>query len=82
MNIDTLAGEGTNLTGRIKESLGDALDDPALRQDGASDQIAGNVRKAFGGLKDFVRERPVVSAAVALVAGMFMARGMRRRRTA
>ena len=81
MNIDTLAGEGTNLKGRFKEGLGDAIGDPTLQQEGAMDQISGNARKAFGGLRDFVRERPAIAAAVAFVAGMVMFRGMRRSRT-
>ena len=80
MNIDTIAGEGTNLKGRLKEGLGDALGDPAMRQDGAMDQISGNARKAFGGLRDFVREQPVIAAAVALVLGMVLFGGMRRGR--
>ena len=78
MNIDTLAGEGTNMKGRFKESLGDALGDTDMQRDGAMDQISGNARKAFGGIRDFVRERPFMSALAAIVAGGVLL-GRRRR---
>lgn len=66
MNIDTLAGEGTSIKGRFKESLGDAAGDPALQQDGIADQVSGEIRKGFGSLRDFVRNKPFA----ALVAGV------------
>ncbi|MFN3727397.1 MAG: CsbD family protein [Allosphingosinicella sp.] len=69
MNIDTLAGEGTNLKGRFKESLGDAVGDPALRRDGIADQAAGSTRKLIGAVRDFVRDQPIVAAALFSVAG-------------
>ena len=81
MNIDTLAGEGTNLKGRFKEGLGDAIGDPALQQDGAMDQISGNARVMVGKVRDFVRERPFVSALAALVAGGVLLGRRRRART-
>jgi uncharacterized protein YjbJ (UPF0337 family) len=65
MNIDTLAGEGTELKGKFKESLGNAAGDPALQRDGMADQVSGNARKSFGALRDFVRDQPL--AALALV---------------
>lgn len=79
MNIDTLAGEGTNLKGRFKESLGDAVGDPALRSDGVADQMSGSTRKAFGALRDFARDRPFVAAAIAVVVGVALAGGLRGR---
>jgi uncharacterized protein YjbJ (UPF0337 family) len=80
MNIDTLAGEGTHLKGRFKESLGTAIGDRELQSDGAADQVSGNARKLFGGLRDFVRDRPVVAAGAALVVGIALAGGFRGRR--
>jgi uncharacterized protein YjbJ (UPF0337 family) len=80
MNIDTLAGEGTNLKGRFKESLGTAVGDRELQRDGAADQMSGNARKLFGGLRDFVRDQPVIAAGVALVIGMALTGGLRSRR--
>jgi uncharacterized protein YjbJ (UPF0337 family) len=65
MNIDTLAGEGTNLKGQFKESLGDATGDPLLQRDGMADQLSGNIRKGFGALRDFSRNQPLLAAAAA-----------------
>jgi uncharacterized protein YjbJ (UPF0337 family) len=80
MNIDTLAGEGTDLKGKFKEGLGNATGDAALRQEGIADQVSGNLRKAFGELRDFAREQPVVAAAVIGVVGfaLLSSRGKRR----
>ena len=66
MNIDTLAGEGTNIKGRFKESLGDAAGDPALQRDGIADQVSGEIRKGFGSLREFARNKPFA----ALLAGV------------
>ena len=79
MNIDTIAGEGTNMKGRFKESLGDATGDPALRQDGAADQLSGNLRKGVGALRDFARNQPLAAAAVAGLVGVVLFGGSRRR---
>jgi uncharacterized protein YjbJ (UPF0337 family) len=73
MNIDTLAGEGTNLKGHLKESLGDATGDPLLQRDGIADQLSGNIRKGFGALRDFSRDQPLLTAvgAGAVVLALF-----------
>ncbi|MEO5773966.1 MAG: CsbD family protein [Sphingomicrobium sp.] len=65
MNIDTLAGEGTELKGQFKEGLGNATGDPLLQRDGMADQLSDNLRKGFGAVRDFARERPMAAAAVA-----------------
>lgn len=81
MNIDTVAGEGTNLKGQFKESLGGATGDPLLQRDGMADQLSGNVRKAFGALRDFARDQPLLAAAGAgavLLALFGNVRGKRR----
>lgn len=75
MNIDTLAGEGTNLKGKFKEGLGGAVGDPALQRDGVADQISGNVRKGIGTLRDFAREQPLVAATIAGIVGFALLRG-------
>lgn len=65
MNIDTLAGEGTELKGQFKESLGNATGDPLLQRDGLADQLSGNVRKGFGALRNFAQDQPLLAAAAA-----------------
>lgn len=72
MNIDTLAGEGTDIKGRMKESLGDAIGDRELQREGVADQFAGNARRAFGALRDLVRSQPLAATAVAAVVGMVL----------
>lgn len=79
MNIDTLAGEGTNLKGRFKESLGTAVGDRELQSNGAADQVSGNARKLVGSLRDFVRDQPVIAAGLALVIGLALTGGLRGR---
>jgi uncharacterized protein YjbJ (UPF0337 family) len=79
MNIDTLAGEGTQMKGRFKSSLGEATGDPALRQDGAVDQFSGSVRKGVGTVRDFARRQPLATAAAAGLFGLALLKGLRRR---
>ncbi len=78
MNIDTLAGEGTDLKGKFKESLGNAAGDPALQQDGIADQLSGKARKGVGALRDFARDQPLVALVVAGVVGYALLQGLRR----
>lgn len=77
MNIDTLAGEGTELKGRFKESLGNATGDRELQSDGVADQLSGQVRQGFGALRDFVRDQPLAAAAIAGVIGFALLQGSR-----
>jgi uncharacterized protein YjbJ (UPF0337 family) len=82
MNIDTLAGEGATAKGRIKESLGTATGDPALQNEGLADQLSGNIREAFGAVRDFARAQPLLSAVIVGLIGATLFAGSRRRRTA
>ena len=79
MNIDTLAGEGTDIKGQVKESLGGAIGDRELQREGVADQLSGNLRKVFGALRDFAREQPLAAAAAAAVVGLVLFGGMRAR---
>jgi uncharacterized protein YjbJ (UPF0337 family) len=80
MNIDTLAGEGTELKGRFKESLGTATADPALQQAGIADHVFGLARQGFGAVRDFVRAQPVAAAAALGALGLALFRGRRGNR--
>lgn len=78
MNIDTIAGEGTSAKGRIKESIGTATGDPVLEHEGVADQLAGNVRQAFGTARDFARAQPLLTAAIAGLVGASLFAARRR----
>ena len=79
MNIDTLAGEGTELKGRFKSSLGDVTGDSSLRQDGAADQLSGGARKSVGAVRDFAKRQPVATAAAAALLGFGLLKTLRSR---
>jgi uncharacterized protein YjbJ (UPF0337 family) len=68
MNIDTLAGEGTDLKGRLKTGLGDATGDQRLQQDGMVDQLSGQARKSFGAVRDFATRQPLATAVAGVAA--------------
>jgi uncharacterized protein YjbJ (UPF0337 family) len=77
MNIDTLAGEGTQTKGDLKQGLGDALGDNRLRQDGATDQLSGSVRKGFGQVRDFARKNPAATYTAAGIFGLALLNTLR-----
>ena len=80
MNDDRLEGAGRDFKGKVKETIGDATQDPALQQEGLADQIAGKSQKALGAAKDFARERPFAFAALAGVVGVAVLNTLRGRR--
>ncbi len=85
MNTDTLNGAATNVGGKLKETLGGAIGDTSLKSEGAADQLGGTIQKTVGQAKDvvednirplldyvrqFSKERPFATAAVAGVLGI------------
>jgi uncharacterized protein YjbJ (UPF0337 family) len=48
MNKDELNGKIDRMKGNIKESVGEATNDPNLRDEGVADQAAGHVQEGFG----------------------------------
>lgn len=70
MNIDSVIGEGNSAKGKVKQNVGEALGDQQLQADGAFDQLAGEVRKAVGFVRDYAREQPFKAAAVAGALGI------------
>ena len=85
MNIDTLTGATTNVSGKVKETLGGTFGDKSLQSEGAADQLGGTIQKTVGQAKDvvedtiqplidyvrqFSKERPFTAAAVAGVLGI------------
>lgn len=81
MNTDTIAGSATDFHGKVKEGIGSALGDTAMREEGKADQASGQARKAFGDAKDavrrFVNERPFAAAALGGVVGIALLNTLR-----
>jgi len=92
MNIDTLTGTATDLSGKIKEGLGAATGDTSLQGKGKADQLGGKTQQTYGEAKDvvgntirpvldyarqFIHERPFVSAALGGVLGIALINTLR-----
>lgn len=48
MNRDELKGKAEQLKGRAKEAVGDLTNDERLRNEGATDELRGEVQEGFG----------------------------------
>lgn len=81
MNIDTLAGEGTQMKGQFKQDVGTLTGDQSLRSEGASDQLSGQVRKGIGQVRDFAKANPAATAAAAGIFGLAILNSLRGKRT-
>jgi uncharacterized protein YjbJ (UPF0337 family) len=92
MNTDTLTGNATDLGGKIKDGIGDALGDKKLQSEGKADQLDGKTQKVYGEARDFVegsvrpivdyarqfaRERPFAAAALGGVLGIALINTLR-----
>ncbi|QCB43470.1 CsbD family protein [Sphingomonas sp. PAMC26645] len=92
MNTDTLSGAATDVSGKVKETLGGAIGDKSLQSEGAADRLTGTVQKTVGQAKDvveenirplvdyvrqFSKERPFTAAAVAGVLGIALINTLR-----
>ena len=53
---DRIAGSAKVVEGGIKEAAGKVLGDAKLTADGKSEQAAGKVQNAVGGLKDALKK--------------------------
>ncbi|NJC05848.1 uncharacterized protein YjbJ (UPF0337 family) [Sphingomonas kaistensis] len=81
MNIDTIAGEATRTKGDFKAGLGDVTGDPKLQQDGATDQLSGELRKGIGQVRDFVKNNKAASYTAAGIFGLALLNSLRGKRT-
>jgi uncharacterized protein YjbJ (UPF0337 family) len=84
MNSTTLKGEGQDLGGNVKETVGKATGDESLQGKGIADQITGNAKQIAGAAKDvignpgpavekakgFAQARPFATAALVGVIGL------------
>jgi uncharacterized protein YjbJ (UPF0337 family) len=81
MNVDTLAGSGSQVKGQLKEGLGDATNDPTLQQDGIADQVSGTVRKGIGQVRDIAMKQPLATAATVGVIGLAIFNSLRGKKS-
>ena len=77
MNIDTVIGEGTRTKGDFKKGLGDVTGDTRLQQEGAADQLSGQLRKGLGQVRDFVNNNKAASYTAAGVIGLALLNSLR-----
>lgn len=85
MNQDQIEGTTSDLTGKVKESFGDATGDTQTQNAGVADQISGKVQKTIGDTREtvartaapladkarkFANDRPWAAAALAGVVGL------------
>jgi uncharacterized protein YjbJ (UPF0337 family) len=95
MNEDKLAGEGRDIAGKVKETVGDVTGNASLQGEGLGDQLAGKAQKIVGAARDalsadgepladkarrFARERPWAIAALAGVLGIALINTLRGKR--
>jgi len=77
MNIDTIAGEGTQTKGDFKRGLGEVTGDQQLQQDGTADQLSGSLRKGIGQVRDFARKNPAATYTAAGIFGLALLNSLR-----
>lgn len=82
MNIDTIAGEGSQMKGQLKQDVGSLTGDQRLQQSGAADQLSGSVRKGVGAVRDLARRQPLATAAAAGIFGLAILRALGGKRRA
>ncbi|MEA2435132.1 MAG: hypothetical protein QOG54_2589 [Actinomycetota bacterium] len=52
---DKISNKTEELTGKVKEGIGDATDDRSLEAEGKADQVKGNLKQAGEKVKDAFR---------------------------
>ena len=52
VNKDQIKGKATDIGGKIKEELGDAIGNDKMKRDGQVDQVKGKIQKGVGDVKD------------------------------
>jgi uncharacterized protein YjbJ (UPF0337 family) len=51
MNKDQVEGKAKEIKGRVKQGVGDVLDDEKLHDEGVADEAEGEVQKGFGNVR-------------------------------
>jgi uncharacterized protein YjbJ (UPF0337 family) len=55
MNKSTAAGKFDQIKGKMKQGLGEAMDNDRMANSGTMDQVKGNAKEAWGSTKDAAR---------------------------
>ena len=58
---DKLKGAANQVAGKVKQGVGEATDDPALKGEGRVQEAKGDLQKAVGKGKDAIKRRPISS---------------------
>lgn len=53
---DKIENKADVIKGKVKETVGQASDDPALEAEGKGDQVAGHIKQAGEKIKDAVKD--------------------------
>ena len=53
---DKVKGTGNQVAGKIKQGVGEAADDPALKGEGKVQEAKGDLQKGIGKAKDAVKK--------------------------
>src|SRR5512140_1678453 len=64
---DRVAGSAKQIKGAVKQVVGKAVGDAKLESEGKADKIEGKVQNVVGGLKDTLKGKEAVAAALAIV---------------
>ncbi len=97
MNQDQIEGTATDLTGKVKETIGNATGDTETQNAGVADQLSGKAQKTIGDTKEtvaaaaapladkarkFANDRPWTAAALAGVVGLAILNTLRGKKSA
>jgi uncharacterized protein YjbJ (UPF0337 family) len=58
MNKDQVAGKVDLVTGKVKQSVGEAVGNDKLANRGVADQVKGAAKETWGNIKDAVKQTP------------------------
>ena len=56
MNSDQIAGKANEIKGKVKEKVGELMNDPTMQADGVVDQVKGKAQQTYGDVKEDVQE--------------------------
>ena len=63
MNESNVSGKFDQVIGKVKQGVGETFDDQKLANEGAADQVKGNVKETWGDVKDTASDTGDTAAA-------------------